>query len=102
MLVANRSGAVLGPHTILKEDHFPGCQSPHLPPSIPGVPNFRGVGVCLSGSQLPGAELMEVPAQVEYGVRMNPMYAGLSVCMSVAAGASSNSHAMTRMLHRNL
>ena len=48
MLVANRSGAVLGPHTILKEDHFPGCQSPHLPPSIPGVPNFRGVGVRLS------------------------------------------------------
>ena len=45
VLVANRSGAVLGPHTILKEDHFPGCQSPHLPPSIPGVPNFRGVGV---------------------------------------------------------
>ena len=45
LLVANRSGAVLGPHTILKEDHFPGCQSPKLPPAIPGAPNFRGVGV---------------------------------------------------------
>ena len=30
-LVANRSGSVLGPHTILKEDHFPGVQSPKLP-----------------------------------------------------------------------
>ncbi len=27
VLVANRSGSVLGPHTILKEDHFPGVQS---------------------------------------------------------------------------
>ena len=65
MLVANRSGAVLGPHTILKEDHFPGCQSPHLPPSIPGVPNFREVGVRLSqaclallcGSPVAGGQL---------------------------------------------
>ena len=45
VLVANRSGGVLGPHTILKEDHFPGCQSSNLPPILPGVPNFRGVGV---------------------------------------------------------
>ena len=51
VLVANRSGGVLGPHTILKEDHFPGCQSPNLPPILPGVPNFRGVGVRPAGIQ---------------------------------------------------
>lgn len=45
MLVSTRCGAVLGAHTILKEDHFPGCQSPKLPPVIPGAPNFRSVGV---------------------------------------------------------
>ena len=51
MVVATRSGAVLGPHTILKEDHFPGCQSPNLPPRFPGVPNFRGVGVRLGATR---------------------------------------------------
>lgn len=29
-LVAGRRGAVLGPSTILKEDHYPGCQAPRL------------------------------------------------------------------------
>ena len=29
-LVAGRRGAVLGPQTILKEDHYPGCQAPRL------------------------------------------------------------------------
>ena len=42
-LVAGRAGGVLGPCTILKEDHFPGCQAPGLPRSVPGAPNFRGV-----------------------------------------------------------
>lgn len=41
--VAQRSGSVLGPHTILKLDHFEGCQSTHLPEIIPGAPNFRGL-----------------------------------------------------------
>ncbi|KAK9804170.1 hypothetical protein WJX73_008272 [Symbiochloris irregularis] len=55
LLVATRSGAVLGPHTILKEDHFPGCQSSKLPPRIPGAPNFRGVER-VYGSALPTVE----------------------------------------------
>ena len=53
-LIANRAGAVLGPHTILKEDHFPGCQSSKLPNIIPGAPNFRVVpGQNVYGSALP-------------------------------------------------
>ena len=57
MLVANRSGAVLGAHTILKEDHFPGCQSAHIPAVLPGAPNFRGVpGFNVYGVGLPTVE----------------------------------------------
>lgn len=42
-VLAHRNGSVLGPHTILKQDHFPGCQSSRLPAFVPGAPNFRGV-----------------------------------------------------------
>lgn len=42
-ILAQRDGSVLGPRTILKQDHFPGCQSSHLPDFIQGAPNFRGV-----------------------------------------------------------
>jgi hypothetical protein len=34
---------VLGPSTILKCDHFPGCQRKGLSPMIKGAPNFRKV-----------------------------------------------------------
>ena len=45
---------VLGAHTILKEDHFPGCQSPKLPEVVQGAPNFRGAqGFNVYGSALP-------------------------------------------------
>lgn len=57
MLVANRSGAVLGAHTILKEDHFPGCQSEDIPALLQGAPNFRGVpGFNVYGVGLPTVE----------------------------------------------
>ena len=57
LLIANRSGAVLGAHTILKEDHFPGCQSAKLALTVPGAPNFRGVpGQRVFGSALPNLE----------------------------------------------
>ena len=53
-IVANRTGAVLGAHAILKEDHFPGCQSSKIPRLIPGAPNFRPVpGQNVYGSALP-------------------------------------------------
>lgn len=56
-LIASRGGEVLGAHTILKEDHFPGCQSAKLPDTIPGAPNFRGVpGQNVYGSALPTVE----------------------------------------------
>ena len=49
-----RHGKVLGQHTILKEDHFPGIQSEHLPQLIDGAPNFRGVsGVPVYGVGMP-------------------------------------------------
>lgn len=41
--IAHRSGSVLGPHTILKLDHFKGCQSSRLPEEFQGAPNFRGL-----------------------------------------------------------
>jgi len=38
--IANRVGYVLGPHTVIKEDHFPGLHSSILP-TLEGAPNFR-------------------------------------------------------------
>ena len=40
-LLSNRSGMVLGPHTILKEEPYPGIQSAAVPAVIPDAPNFR-------------------------------------------------------------
>ncbi len=55
-LLARRAGSVLGPRTILKSDHFPGCQSPHLPPGPPGAPNFRRApGARVFGGAVPTA-----------------------------------------------
>ncbi|PNY08399.1 paladin-like protein, partial [Trifolium pratense] len=36
-----RGGSVLGKKTILKSDHFPGCQNKRLRPNIDGAPNYR-------------------------------------------------------------
>ncbi|CAN1855732.1 PALD1 [Linum perenne] len=36
-----RGGSVLGKKTILKSDHFPGCQNKRLTPPIDGAPNYR-------------------------------------------------------------
>ena len=35
LFIAQRDGAVLGPRSILKNDHFPGCQSSRLPSPLP-------------------------------------------------------------------
>jgi hypothetical protein len=57
VLIANRRGGVLGPHTVLKEDHFPGCQAPRVPANVPGAPNFWGVpNHNVYGSALPTVE----------------------------------------------
>ncbi|KAL7747907.1 hypothetical protein RI367_006654 [Sorochytrium milnesiophthora] len=42
-VVDHRAGAVLGKHTILKHDAFPGCQKLSLPDRVQGAPNFRAV-----------------------------------------------------------
>ncbi|ERN03230.1 hypothetical protein AMTR_s00003p00177190 [Amborella trichopoda] len=39
-----RGGLVLGKKTILKSDHFPGCQNKRLQPHIEGAPNYRQAG----------------------------------------------------------
>jgi hypothetical protein len=57
VLIANRRGSVLGAHTILKEDHFPGCQAPRVPATVPGAPNFWGLSFeKVYGSALPTME----------------------------------------------
>ena len=43
-VVASRSGDVLIKNTLLKADHFPGCQNLKLTPLLEGAPNFRQVG----------------------------------------------------------
>lgn len=42
-VVAGREGSVLAPMTILKFDHFIGCQKQSLPERIDGAPNFRQI-----------------------------------------------------------
>jgi hypothetical protein len=42
-VVASRSGDVLIKNTLLKADHFPGCQNLKLTPLLEGAPNFRQV-----------------------------------------------------------
>jgi len=53
-VVAKRSGDVLLSHTILKSDHFPGCQNTKLRPLVDGAPNFRAVeGLPVYGVAIP-------------------------------------------------
>lgn len=42
-VMKQRDGSVLGKKTILKSDHFPGCQNKRLSPQIDGAPNYRKV-----------------------------------------------------------
>ncbi|XVE73576.1 hypothetical protein DITRI_Ditri11bG0129700 [Diplodiscus trichospermus] len=49
-----RGGSVLGKKTILKSDHFPGCQNKRLSPQIDGAPNYRQAGsLCVHGVAIP-------------------------------------------------
>ncbi|KAL8144431.1 hypothetical protein V2J09_017463 [Rumex salicifolius] len=43
VVAAMRTGEVLGPQTVLKNDHCPGCQNVALPERVEGAPNFREV-----------------------------------------------------------
>jgi hypothetical protein len=47
-VISSRGGSVLGKKTILKSDHFPGCQNKRLSPQIDGAPNYRQVRPLLS------------------------------------------------------
>jgi hypothetical protein len=53
-VIVSRAGAVLGRQTILKDDHFPGCQNIRLSPLVEGAPNFRQVdGLPVYGVAIP-------------------------------------------------
>jgi hypothetical protein len=53
-VILARAGAVLGRQTILKDDHFPGCQNSKLTPLVDGAPNFRQVdGLPVFGVAIP-------------------------------------------------
>ena len=53
-IVANRNGEVLIQHSMLKSDHFPGCQNTKLKPLVEGAPNFRGIeGLPVYGVAIP-------------------------------------------------
>ena len=45
-IIHSRRGDVLGYSTIVKSDHFPGCQRMSLLPHLPGAPNFRQIPGC--------------------------------------------------------
>eukprot|EP00775_Hariotina_reticulata_P011247 gene11247-11396_t len=53
-VVASRAGDVLIKNTLLKADHFPGCQNTKLTPLLDGAPNFRQVeGLPVYGVAIP-------------------------------------------------
>ena len=75
--IARRSGSVLGPHTILKLDHFKVCQSSRLPEKFRGAPNFRGLSS-------PGIHV--------YGGAIATVEGIKEVLLSVGAGPDDHSH----------
>ncbi|KAF6255732.1 inositol hexakisphosphate-domain-containing protein [Scenedesmus sp. NREL 46B-D3] len=53
-VVRSRAGDVLIKNTLLKADHFPGCQNTKLTPLLDGAPNFRQVeGLPVYGVAIP-------------------------------------------------
>jgi len=59
-VINSRHGDVMGVNTILKSDHFPGCQRMSLLPHITGAPNYRQVdGLCVYGVAIPTIEGMK-------------------------------------------
>eukprot|EP00879_Flechtneria_rotunda_P018628 GHRR01019549.1.p1 GENE.GHRR01019549.1~~GHRR01019549.1.p1 ORF type:complete len:942 (+),score=356.76 GHRR01019549.1:158-2983(+) len=53
-VIASRVGDVLIKNTLLKADHFPGCQNTKLTPLLDGAPNFRQVdGLPVYGVAIP-------------------------------------------------
>ena len=79
-IVNFRRGSVLGPQTILKSDHFPGCQKMSLTFRIDGAPNFRRVPLSVGG-QIDPASVSFV-----YGVAMPKKIAIRDLLDIVGAG----------------
>eukprot|EP00210_Caulerpa_lentillifera_P000523 g506.t1 len=60
-VVANRNGQVLLKDTLLKADHFPGCQNTELVPCFEDAPNFR---------QMPGLPIIGVAIPTVTGLKI--------------------------------
>ncbi|KAK4766546.1 hypothetical protein SAY87_008188 [Trapa incisa] len=77
-----RGGSVLGKKTILKSDHFPGCQNKRLSPQIEGAPNYRQAdSLHVHGVAIPTLDgirnvLKHIGAQV-YGMRAKVLWISL-------------------------
>ncbi|KAI4349837.1 hypothetical protein L6164_010386 [Bauhinia variegata] len=70
-VMKSRGGSVLGQKTILKSDHFPGCQNKRLSPQIEGAPNYRQAdSLHVHGVAIPTSDgirnvLKHIGAQIE-------------------------------------
>ncbi|KAL4574619.1 hypothetical protein LXL04_021454 [Taraxacum kok-saghyz] len=81
-VMKQRDGSVLGKKTILKSDHFPGCQNKRLSPQIDGAPNYRQAeSLCVHGVAIPTIDgirnvLTYIGAQVD-GKQANVLWINL-------------------------
>ncbi|XP_047324882.1 paladin-like [Impatiens glandulifera] len=81
-VMKQRGGSVLGKKTILKSDHFPGCQNKRLSPQIDGAPNYRQAeSLHVHGVAIPTVDgirnvLNHIGAQIE-GKKMRVLWISL-------------------------
>lgn len=87
-VVNNRAGSVLAPLTILKFDHFPGCQKLSLTERVEGAPNFRRVSLSTLFTELSLSASFESDDQTGfvYGVAMPTKEAIKVILKKVKAG----------------
>lgn len=79
-VVLTRFGSVLTKNTVLKQDHFPGCQNNALP-LVQGAPNFR-----------------QVPSLPVYGVAI-PTVGGLRRILNTLGANKGTVHCPLQAIH---
>ena len=66
-IIRTRKGGVLSSGTILKPDHFPGCQRMSLLPHLAGAPNYRRVhSLPVVGVAMPTVQGMRAVIEVRF------------------------------------
>jgi hypothetical protein len=84
-VVAGRLGSVLAPMTILKFDHFIGCQKQSLPERIEGAPNFRQVPLGDSAERFVCGLAMPAKSAIERVLnRINCIPSGKRRCLWIS------------------